>query len=80
MKPKTEKQLQAQIDQFNGACPVGNTVNLKLDSGKVIEVTITNKASILDRHTAVIWVKEFKGCYLLDRVKIRKPKLTYALK
>jgi len=68
MELKTEDQLQTQIDTFNEIHPIRSIVYIELDSHKVIQAIIVNKASILNRHTAVVWVNVLKGCYLLDRV------------
>ncbi|HZK94302.1 MAG TPA: hypothetical protein VFC67_08855 [Prolixibacteraceae bacterium] len=68
MNLKTEDQLQTQIDTFNKIHPIRSIVYIELDSHKVIQTIIVNKASILNLRTAVIWVNALKGCYLLDRV------------
>lgn len=77
MKQKTIEQLKAQIDFFNKSCPVGTKVNLKLDSGEVKSVTVSSKATVLGGHSAVGWFAEISGCYSLDRVKIKKTKLSF---
>ncbi len=68
MKPKSQKQLQEQIDKFNGTYGIGCKVDIKLDSEEIKSVTVSDKATILGGHSAVGWFKEISGCYSLDRV------------
>ncbi len=68
MKPKSQKQLQQQVDKFNAAYGIGSKVNLKKDDGSIVPVTVADKASILGGHSAVGWFEEISGCYSLDRV------------
>jgi hypothetical protein len=62
-------QLQAQCDVFNANIKVGDDVIVKRDfSGDVKTVTVT-EAQILSGHSAVVWLKDVSGCYLIDRVR-----------
>lgn len=65
---KSLKKLQQEVDEFNAKHEVGSKVRVKLDSGEIIETTISNKATILGGHSAVGWFEEISGCYSLDRV------------
>lgn len=66
--------LQAGCDAFNVAHPVGTHVTVKLDGNDVPFHTVTtSEAQILSGHSAVIWLKDVSGCYLLDRVKAVPP-------
>ncbi|HAR44668.1 MAG TPA: hypothetical protein DCS05_00440 [Nitrospiraceae bacterium] len=66
-------KMQKQCDVFNAACPVGGAVTVKLDGVDEPMVTTTrSEAQILSGHSAVIWLVGVSGCYLLDRVTIKK--------
>lgn len=68
-KPNTKK-LQAECDKFNAAHPVGADVFVKLDGKDEPYRTKTrSEAQILSGHSAVIWLENVSGCYLLDRVR-----------
>ena len=73
----TQFLLQQQVDWFNNTYPVGSTVNLKMDSGEVKEVTVYDKATVLGGHSAVGWFNEISGCYSLDRVKKQKSTMPF---
>lgn len=63
-------KLQAQCDAFNARCPIGGVVYVKLDGKDALFQTITtSEAQILSGHTAVVWLKDVRGCYALDRVQ-----------
>lgn len=67
-KPNVVK-MQAECDAFNAACPVGGKVRVKLDFvDEPFETTTRSDAHILSGHSAVIWMENVSGCYLLDRV------------
>jgi hypothetical protein len=62
-------KMQAECDAFNAACPVGGKVRVKLDFvDEPFETTTRSEAQILSGHSAVIWMENVSGCYLLDRV------------
>jgi hypothetical protein len=63
----TMSTMQKKIDVFNSLIKVGETVNVKLDSGEVIQDTIRYPASIMGGHTPVAWLVN-KGSYVLERV------------
>lgn len=69
MKPPTQKQLQADIDRFNKACPVGTAVTVEMDDGSLVESTVRREATILGGHTAVGWFEGITACYLLSRAR-----------
>ena len=60
--------MQRHVDLFNGACPVGGKVTVRLDSGEVRETVTRSAAYILSGHTPVVFLEGVRGCYLLDRV------------
>lgn len=63
------KAMQAACDKFNAACPVGGKVRVKLDNvDEPFETTTRSEAQILSGHSAVVWMDNVSGCYLLDRV------------
>jgi hypothetical protein len=62
-------KLQAACDAFNAKCPVGGKVKVKLDGvDEPFETVTKSEAQILSGHSAVIWMENVSGCYLLDRV------------
>lgn len=62
-------KLQATCDKFNAANPVGTEVLLKKDGHDELFPTKTRStAQVLSGHSAVIWLENVSGCYLLDRV------------
>ena len=64
------KALQAQCDTFNAAHPVGTAVTVQLDGQDEPFATKTRSAAeVLSGHSAVIWLENVRGCYLLDCVK-----------
>lgn len=65
---KSHAQLQAQCDTFNRRYPVGTTVTLKRDTGDGQVTKTRAPAEVLSGHSAVIWLDDVSGCYLLDRV------------
>lgn len=69
MRKPNLQQLQAECDAFNAKLPVGASVFVKLDSVDEPFKTVTrSEAQVLSGHSAVIWLKDVSGCYLLDRV------------
>lgn len=63
------KKLQAVCDKFNAAYPVGADVLLKKDGHDELFPTRTRStAQVMGGHSAVIWLENVSGCYLLDRV------------
>ena len=69
-KRPTLKTLQSQCDKFNASVSVGDSVTVKLDGVDEPFLTKTRGvAQVLSGHSAVIWLENVSGCYLLDRVK-----------
>ncbi len=63
------KKMQAECDAFNAICPVGGKVRVKLDFVDELFETVTRShAQILSGHSAVVWMFNVSGCYILDRV------------
>lgn len=61
--------MQALCDAFNETNPIGSDVHVKLDNKDEPFLTKTrSKAQILSGHSAVVWLDDVTGCYLLDRV------------
>lgn len=69
--PKSDTTvLQAECDRFNLAHPVGTPVTVQLDGQAELFVTATRSpAQVLSGHSAVIWLENLTGCYLLNRVR-----------
>lgn len=62
--------LQAECDKFNAANPIGTAVTVELDFVDEPFATVTRSlAEVLSGHSAVIWLENVRGCYLLERVK-----------
>lgn len=68
---KSLQQLQRECDRFNEACAVGDSVVVTWNSGDTFHSTTTTPAQVLGGHSAVVWVQDGRGCFLLDRVKPR---------
>lgn len=60
--------LQNQCEAFNAACPVGHPVVVRMDCGDRVSTVTRSAAEVLSGHSAVIWLENISGCYLLDRV------------
>lgn len=67
-KPNLAK-LQAMVDAWNARFPIGTPVVCKKDSGEKVETVTTSEAQVLSGHSAVIWMKDIRGCYDLSRVR-----------
>lgn len=63
-------KLQAQCDAWNAAHPVGTIVVLTRDDDVKIRTETVSDAQVLSGHSAVIWMRGVRGCYLLDRVVV----------
>lgn len=68
MKPNLSK-LQAKVDAFNAQHPVGSMVYVTTDDGKIRYDETTAKAEVLSGYTPVVWLKNTRGCYDLDRIR-----------
>ncbi len=69
MRKPNLKKLQAECDAFNALCPAGGKVHVKLDNvDEPFETVTRSDAQILSGHSAVVWMENVRGCYLLDRV------------
>lgn len=64
----TAAEMQRHVDLFNGACPIGGKVTVRLDNGDVMKTTTRSTACIFSGHTPVVFLEGISGCYLLDRV------------
>jgi hypothetical protein len=67
-RPPSPQVLQRQCDEFNARYPVGQTVSIRKDGGDGIITKTRSEAQVLSGHSAVIWLDDVSGCYLLDRV------------
>jgi hypothetical protein len=74
VKRPNVKKMQADCDRFNAANPVGSEVFVKLDGvDEPFKTRTKSEAQILSGHSAVIWLENVSGCYLLDRVTKIQP-------
>lgn len=67
-KQPTQRELEDQVNYFNGRFPVGSKLKLKKDFGGIIDVTVRHEATIMGGHSAVGWFEEISGCYSLDSI------------
>lgn len=67
MKMPNQKKLQAECDYWNQRVKVGDMVAVHLDNGAIFTTKTRSKASVLQGHSAVIWLENISGCYLLSR-------------
>lgn len=56
---------------WNRFYPVGTPVLVKRDDGSVTPSETISGAELLGGHTAVVWLRDIRGAYLLDRVSPR---------
>ena len=69
MKKPNLKKLQSICDKFNSNHSVGDEVMVKLDfKDDLFRTKTRSPAQVLSGHSAVIWLENVSGCYLLDRV------------
>jgi len=66
-RPNTA-QLQAQVDAWNAAFPIGARVTVRKDDGTTTATTTRSAAWVAGGHSAVILLDGISGYYLLDRV------------
>jgi hypothetical protein len=67
-RPPSQAELQAQCDAFNARYPAGTPCSVRKDGGEAIITRTRSEAQVLSGHSAVIWLDDISGCYLLDRV------------
>jgi len=60
--------MKSKIEVFNEKHPVGSVVTVITDHGDKVVTKIKHPAEILSGHTAVVWLDEISGAYLLNRV------------
>lgn len=60
--------MQSKIEVFNERHPVGSVVTVINDYGEKIVTKVKHPADILSGHTAVVWLDNISGAYLLNRV------------
>lgn len=60
--------LERQCNAFNARCSVGSAVVVRKDCGTHVETVTRAPAEVLSGHSAVVWLENISGCYLLDRV------------
>lgn len=72
MNKKQQKaldKLQAECDKFNAEHKVGDEVFLKKDFvDELFRTKTRSEAQVLSGHSAVIWLENVSGCYLLECV------------
>lgn len=69
VKRPSLKKLQAECDKFNASVSVGDEVMVKLDGkDEPFRTRTRSVAQVLSGHSAVIWLENVSGCYLLNRV------------
>ncbi|WP_339521792.1 hypothetical protein [Pseudomonas sp. EA_35y_Pfl2_R111] len=67
-KPPSAKQLQAAVDKWNNANPVGTVVSFEsiIGEGETHRGASVSEAQVLSGHTAVIWLEGKSGCVCLE--------------
>lgn len=68
-----KRLTQKDCDRWNAKHQVGDAVDVRMDSGEVKRTTTRSPAEMLSGHTAVIWLNNISGCYMLDRVTSVQP-------
>jgi len=69
MKKPNIKKMQTECDSFNTKHAVGADVFVQLDGqDEPFRTKTRSTAQILSGHSAVIWLENVSGCYLLDHV------------
>lgn len=70
MNKLSQSQLENQVEQFNEAYAVGDTVEVMkyADGAETFTDVIKHPATIMGGHTAMAWLKE-KGSYDLTFVR-----------
>lgn len=67
-RPPSPEQQQVEVDRWNIAHSIGDTVKVRLDDGTVKQTITESDAWLLGGHTAVILLKGITGGYMLSRV------------
>lgn len=62
------EKLQRQCDDFNSKYPIGTGCLVRTDGRGEISTRTRSQATVLEYHSAVIWLEGIPGCYALDRV------------
>lgn len=65
-----KRHMQAAIEEYNRAVPIGTEVIVTKDDGKKIRTKTRSAAWVLGGHTPVIMIEGVTGCFLLDRIEI----------
>lgn len=63
------KQQERLVREWNEKYPVGTPVIVTKDDGTKTKTVTVNEATMLGGHTAVAWLKDIRGCYMLERVR-----------
>lgn len=69
-KQQTLGRLQFECDAFNMHVKVGDAVDVHEDDGRITRTTTRSEAQVLGDHTAVVWLADRAGCFLLGRVTL----------
>ncbi len=67
-RPPTLAEITAQVNNFNARFAPGDAVSVRMDDGTARITRTRSEAQVLNGHSAVIWLDDVRGCYLLDRV------------
>lgn len=68
-----ERRAQAAVDRFNEQLRADDVVIVTKDDGSEVETTVIAAAEC--RHgQAIVWLEAVRGCYALDRVRIKPRK------
>ena len=64
----SQEVMQSKCDAFNENNPPGTPVTVIKDFGEKFKTKVKHPAQILSGHTAVVWLEDISGAYILDRV------------
>lgn len=67
-RQRSRSDLERICKGWNATHPVGKWVRVRRDDGSELITKTRSEAYVLSGHTAVIFVEQITGCYLLDRV------------
>jgi hypothetical protein len=64
-------QMQALVEEWNTRYPVGTPVIVDEDNGTTSKTATRSDARILGGHSAVVWLDDRPGCFMLERITPR---------
>lgn len=68
-KRPNPKMMALQVENWNLKNPVGTAVVVTKDDRKTVETVTTSEAYVMGGHSAVVHLRDVRGCYMLDRVR-----------